>query len=384
LIRIDAPYQRARFRVNHQAGERTAASASPDLGRQRVLLAFFFFCAFLGACASRPKTVPPAIKFVRVPPAAEGSPDKLDVIQGRVSGALPGQRIVLYTKTGAWWLQPIANEPFTTINSDSTWINFTHVGSDYAAMLVVPGYDPPLTFSNLPAIGSGIAAVTSAKGANSAASISPSVFFSGYEWRIRNAPSDRGGWNDYDPSNAWVDSNGALHLRISKIRGEWTCAEVTLTRSLGYGTYTLFVRGISQLQPSVVFSSFTWDYAGSDPNHREMDFEVSRWGDPAVKNAQYEIQPFYVAENVFRFALPPGVFTNSLRWESGRATFRTVAGARLDPNSNLRPIAEHIFTSGVPVPAVESTRISLYIYRPAQDPLQKGAEVVIDKFEYLP
>jgi hypothetical protein len=115
-----------------------------------------------------------------------------------------------------------------------------------------------------------------------------------------------------------------------------------------------------------------------------MDFEVSRWGDPASKNAQYEIQPFYVAENVFRFSLPPGVFTNSLRWEPGRATFRTVARAQADANPNLRPIAEHIFTSGVPVPAVESERISLYIYRPAGEVLQKGAEVVIDKFEYLP
>jgi hypothetical protein len=265
LIRFDAPCKRSRFRVSHPEDERAVASGSPGFRRDRALIGFLFFCAFLGACGSRQKTAQPAIEFLRVPPAAEGSPDKLDVIQGRVSGARPEQRIVLYTKTGAWWLQPIANAPFTAINSDSTWINSTHVGTNYAALLVDPRYDPPPTFANLPGVGSGIAAVASVKGAGSASSISPTLFFSGYEWRIRNAPSDRGGRNDYDPSNAWVDSNGALHLRISNIRDEWTCAEVSLTRSLGYGTYTVVVRGVSQLEPSAVFSTFTWDYAGTDP-----------------------------------------------------------------------------------------------------------------------
>jgi hypothetical protein len=382
LIRFDVPFRRTCSRVNRQLCHKAKVCASPDFARERALIAFLFLCAFLGGCGSRQKAAQPAIKFLRIPPAAEGSPDKFDIVQGRVSDARPGQRIVLYTKTGAWWLQPVANMPFTAINSDSTWINSTHEGSDYAALLVDPGFAPPLTFSTLPSVGTGIAAVATAKGASPASSISPTLFFSGYEWRIRNAPSDRGGQNDYDPSNASVDSAGALHLRISNTHGQWTCAEIILTRSLGYGTYTFAVRGVSQLEPSVVFSVFTWDYAGGDPNHREMDFEVSRWGDPTTQNAQYEVQPFYVAENVLRFALPPGVFTNSLRWESGRATFRTVAGS--EDSSGVRPIAEHIFTSGVPVPAVESTRISLYIYRAGKEPLQKGAEVVIDKFEYLP
>lgn len=37
----------------------------------------------------------PTIEFSRVPVAAEGGPDKLDIIEGRVIGARPGQEIVL-------------------------------------------------------------------------------------------------------------------------------------------------------------------------------------------------------------------------------------------------------------------------------------------------
>jgi hypothetical protein len=383
LIRFDVPRKRARFCINRWQVTKSRTLGLRHVGPHRPLLGFVVLCFLLGACNSRLKTAQPIIKFIRVPPAAEGSPDRLDVIQGLVSGARHGQQIVLYTKTGSWWLQPIANAPFTTINfPDSTWINSTHVGTEYAALLVDPGYDPPLSLPNLPSVGGAVVAVADAKGASSGDVISPALSFSGYEWRIRNVPSSRGGPNDYDPSNAWVDSHGALHLRISKIRGKWTCAEVTLTRSLGYGTYNFVVRNLSQLEPSAVFSVFTWDYAGTDPNHREMDFEVSRWGDPAMKNAQYEIQPFYVAENVSRFTLPPGVFTTSLHWEPSRVAFRTVAGSEASPI--VRPVAEHVFISGVPVPAVESARISLYIYRPAREPRQKGAEVVVEKFEYLP
>ncbi len=75
----------------------------------------------------------------------------------------------------------------------------------------------------------------------------------------------RGGTsNIYTPENAWTDSNGALHLRVSKVSDKWTCAEVSLDRSLGYGTYSFMVRDISELEPAAIFSIFTYDYAWAD------------------------------------------------------------------------------------------------------------------------
>jgi hypothetical protein len=187
--------------------------------------------------------------------------------------------------------------------------------------------------------------------------------------------------NDYDPANAWTDGNGWLHLRITKQSGKWTCAEVSLTRTLGYGTYSFVVHDISHLEPAAVLGMFTWDYAGEDPNHREMATEITRWGDPASKNAQYVLQPFYIPANVARFDAPSGVLTHSFRWEAGRVSFRTVRGAVGGKGASA--VSEHVFTSGVPIPGVETIRMNLYVYSSGA-PLQNRAEVVVEKFEYLP
>jgi hypothetical protein len=355
-------------------------AALQSVARGRLLL--FMFCIFLSGCRLGPGNSGPAIEFTRVPPATNDGSDKLDIIEGRVMGVRPGQQIVLYTKNGTWWVQPLVNEEFTGIRPDSTWTNTTHVGTEYAALLVEPGYRPSATMSVLPTPGGGVAAVAIANRGNAGFFVSKSIFFSGYEWRVRDAPSDRGGKNIFDPSNAWTDSDGALHLRIAEMAGKWTCAEVTLTRSFGYGTYSFVVRDTSQLEPAAVFSMFTWDYAGTDQNHREMDMEVSRWGDPTSKNARFVVQPYYVPANAIRFPVPRGVLTYSFRWEPGRVSFRTVRGSEVD--SKTHPVAGHVFTSGVPSPGIESVRMNLYVLHGAKDPLQKGAEVVIERFEYLP
>jgi len=343
---------------------------------------FLSFCILLSGCGSRNKAPEPSIEFTRVPPAAEGGPDNLDIIEGRVTGAKPGQQIVLYAKSGTWWVQPLANEMFTTIQPNSKWINSTHLGAEYAALLVEPGYRPAATTGALPLPGDGVIAVATAKGAEPGSGISKMLSFSGYEWRIREAPSDRGGTNFFDASNAWTDANGALHLRIAKRQGHWTCAEVTLTRNFGYGTYSIVVRDTSQLEPPVVFGIFTWDYGGASQNHREIDMEISQWGDPSSKNAQYVVQPFFIPENASRFTLPGGVMTHSFHWEPGRVSFKTVRGTASQAQS--RPVAEHVFTSGVPSPGIETLRMNLYIFGGSREPLRNETEVVVEKFEYLP
>jgi hypothetical protein len=365
----------------HDSADRKSCAAGTLIWKSVLLM--LGCCMLLSGCRSRSQEAGPSIEFTRVPPAEAARTDKLDIIQGRVAGARPGQQIVLYARAGTWWVQPLSSSPFTKIQPDSTWINSTHLGSEYAALLVEPGYRPQLRMDALPNIGGEVAAVGTVAGAASEVAISPALYFSGYEWRVRNAPSGRGGTtNLYDPANAWTDEGGALHLRIAKQSDKWTCAEVSLTRNLGYGSYSFVVRDTSQLEPAGVLAMFIWDYAGDDQNNREMDIEISRWGDPASKNAQYEVQPFYVPANVARFTAPSGVLAHSFRWEPGRVTFRTMRGSASDPRGEI--ISEHVFTSGVPSPGAESIRLALYVYGKGDAPVQNGAEVVIEKFEYLP
>jgi hypothetical protein len=327
----------------------------------------------------------PSIEFTTVPAAAEGGADDLALIAGRVGGARAGERIVLFAKSGngVWWVQPLIAEPFTTIAPDSTWKNTIHLGTEYAALLVRAGYRPPATTEVLPKPGGEVTTVATVKGSGELVPAPrKQLTFSGYEWEVRQTPSDRGGTNDYDPGNAWTDAEGFLHLKLRQHEGRWTSAEVILTRTLGYGTYTFVVRDTSHLDPAATMGMLTWDDQGAEQNHRELDIEISQWGDRSVKNAQYVVQPYYVPANVLRFAAPAGRATHSFRWEPGRALFRTVRGTG-SPASDAA-VAQHEFTSGVPIPGNERVRINLYYFRFSPSPPQNEVEVVVERFQYFP
>jgi hypothetical protein len=360
---------------------RLGTSISPSWERLLTLI----FCMVLGGCHARQSSTAPSIGFTKIPPAAQGGREKVDNIAGTVAGARAGQQIVVYARSGPWWVQPWPDKPLIPIQPDSTWSTPTHLGFEYAALLVEPGYSPPPTMDVAPTQGGSIAAVNIVKGTGSVV-LAPTVplHFSGYDWQVRTIAGDRGGLNNpYDGDNAWADTGGALHLRIKKKAGRWSCAEVEITRSLGYGTYIVVVRDISRLEPAVVMSMNTFDDWGGDQHYRELDVEMSRWGDAASKNnAQYAVQPFYVPGNVAPFTAPSGTLTHSMHWESGRASFKTVRGSSIQAGSSV--VSEHVFTSGVPSPGQEKLQFLFYVIPSDKSPMQNDSEVVVEKFEYLP
>jgi signal transduction histidine kinase len=136
---------------------------STNLIWQRILL-LVICCILLGGCRSRPAGSEPSVEFSSVPRAEQGGTPKLDTIEGRVVGARPGQRIVLFARSGAWYVQPFTDQPFTELQPDSTWRNSTHLGTEYAALLVEPEYSPPARMDELPKQGDGVVAVTTAPG----------------------------------------------------------------------------------------------------------------------------------------------------------------------------------------------------------------------------
>ena len=252
-------------------------------------------------------------------------------------------------------------------------------------MLVEPGYHPAATMDLAPTVGGSVVAVEIVKGTGTV-EVAPTVplHFSGYDWTVRTIASDRGGMNNlYDGDNAWVDAKGAMHLRIKKKGEKWSCAEVVLTQSLGYGTYIITVRDVSRLEPAAVLGMITFDDWGGDQHYREIDVEMSKWGDATSKsNAQFGIQPFYVPGNVSPFTAPPGLLTHSMHWESGKVTFRTVKGASLQTGASV--VSEHSFTAGVPTAGQERFQFLFYVIASEKYPMQKENEVVIEKFEYSP
>jgi hypothetical protein len=355
------------------------------LTMMRLQVLLVALCLILNGCKSQRRDGTPSIEFTQVPPAAQGGDERIDTIAGRVRGSHLGEQIVIYAHSGPWWIQPYPDHPFVSIQSDSTWSTPTHFGLDYAALLVEPGYHPPFTLDVTPTPGGLVATVAIVKGSG------PPTFaptkplkFSGYDWAVRTVPSNRGGSeNLYDPDNAWTDANGALHVRITQRSGLWYCAQLALTRSLGYGTYILTVRDVSHLEPAAVFSMYTFDEWYGDQYYREMDLEMSRWGDAAnPNNAQYGIQPFYVPGNVYPFKAPAGSLTYTMRWKSGSVAFTTTRSSFDGTAATV--VAEHEFTAGVPVPGQEKVKLQVYLVPSDKYPLREGGEVIIDKFEYFP
>ena len=121
----------------------------------RSILQLATSCLLLASCGVQRPDSGPYINVTRIPPADEGGPEKVDVIEGRVIGAAPGYQVVLFARSGAWYVQPFADQPFTQIQSNSKWRSTTHLGTEYAALLVEPGYRPAPVTDSLPARATG-------------------------------------------------------------------------------------------------------------------------------------------------------------------------------------------------------------------------------------
>src|SRR5215469_9314522 len=180
-------------------------NARPIVATSLKTLVFLVSCAALGGCHSQQANSEPSIEFTKIPPASQGGREHVDSIAGRVRGARPGQSIVVYARSGPWWVQPWPDQALIPIQSDSTWSTSTHLGFDYAALLVEPGYRPSPTLDVAPTQSGSVRWVTIVKGLGHP-QLAPTkpLQFSGYQWQVRTIASDWGGLNNlYDGDNAW-------------------------------------------------------------------------------------------------------------------------------------------------------------------------------------
>ena len=336
------------------------------------------------ACRSPHETRQPTIEFAQLPPSeARGGPDHLDSISGQVVNGRPGAQIVLYARSeGDWWVQPFRNRAFTKLDSNGKWDTVTHRGSDYAALLVTTGFQPGARVPELPSPGGSILAVAISKGSSGSLTDSPTLHFSGYDWKVRSGGGDSGGdLCDYEASNAWVDDQGYLHLAMGQAGGRWHCAGINLPRNLGYGTYRFVVADSTHLPPWAILALLLRS-ATEDPDERTgFSIQLGGWGQTEGKNASCVLQPYYIPGNTVRYTVPVGPITYTLRWNPGTAEFRTFAGA--SSTAGLEVMA-HEFRSGVAVPGAETVHLDLHNYRHGQSGLHHPVEIVVRNFEYLP
>lgn len=215
--------------------------------------------------------------------------------------------------------------------------------------------------------------------------------FSGYIWRVKTSETLVGPGPNYfsdSSENVWVDELGQLHLRITQEGGPWYCPEVVTEKSFGYGTYRFYVAsGVDQLNEHVVLGLFTWD---DDPAyyHREIDIEISRWGQVTNENAQFVVQPYYNDGNMRRFTvqLNGSDLFCSFEWRRESIFFQSGYGYNDSTFSENGFIIESWQYTGqdIPPPGHENARINVWLFNGVPPSDGQEVEVVIRKFEFIP
>lgn len=214
------------------------------------------------------------------------------------------------------------------------------------------------------------------------------INWQGYTWNVKNGTGLGPGPNNWSSNNVWVDANGYLHLKISKVNNVWYAAEIGTQQNLGFGTYQFWVEGrIDQLDPNVVLGLF--GYAGPDGTN-EIDIEFSRWGDPNWPNASYTVWPasssYTSAVDTFRLSLEGTFTTQRYKWQSTSVFFQTIGG-HYDTNTNVIHSWTYAPSSNATQRIPQNSmpaRINLWLMNGSAPTNGQEVEIVIRKFTFTP
>lgn len=106
------------------------------------------------------------------------------------------------------------------------------------------------------------------------------IEFSGLTWEIRRDGRGSPSQNYWRESNVWTDKTGALHLKIRRVGGVWTCAELRTKEKFLYGEFSFEVIGeLDKLDKNIVFGLFKYPDDGINEGQGEIDIEFAKWGD---------------------------------------------------------------------------------------------------------
>lgn len=294
-------------------------------------------------------------------------------------------KIVIYALTNQWYVQPLADAPFTNIAGDGSWKSTTSPWSKLVVLLVDPvTFTPMATSIDNPALDARILA----------SSMYPegptNVTFSGRTWGIKVTGNALG--NQFDPGpNYWSNSasgvrvaSDGLHLKISQTEGIWQSAEVYLTASLGYGTYTMQIgSSLDHLDRNTVAAPL-FLYAGIN---REFDNEYSGVGGliPSPYTSQFVLQPFSTPGNRVLYLQPAtSGFTSQVEWAADHIAFRTWNGWAIEPAPG--DVIQQWTYTGPSIPSVGGDRVraSIWLLNGTAPTSGSGDELVLRSFAFEP
>ena len=322
-------------------------------------------------------------------------------LSGRVLNAAPDSvKILVYTHLDTWRIQPNRANAATPLSPDGSWevdiasLPYGEYATELAIYAVPNTFIPPSsneTDESLEILQSAALAKLHIK--------RPSRFrfieFSGYQWMVKQSyhHSVGPGPNYFSgkDKNVWVDEQGRLHLKITKERYRWYCAEIFSLQHFGHGTYIFRLDSpIDQLDKNVVLGIFTWEHRAVEHYNREIDIEFSRWGEDTAQNAQFVVQPWQKSQNRERFHMnlhPQNTLsTHIIVWTPTSLSFRSLQGRVASPLNTGKVFhewtytGEHVPTSGT----ATQMRFNLWLMEGRAPSDGKEVEVILEAFEFTP
>jgi hypothetical protein len=221
-------------------------------------------------------------------------------------------------------------------------------------------------------------------------SINPTLNFSNYTWFIKSGTATPGP-NSWSSNNAYVDSIGRLHLKITynPILESWDCAEIWTTESLGFGTYEWFVEGpLDKLDKNIVLGLFNYPASPKIPDGtNEIDIEYAKWGIETNKAGNFTVWPakllngFINQSYPFIISLVDKRTTQRFTWHPGSILFESLYGWSKDNHSIISSKTFQPENPSMYIPqSAEPIHMNLWLFRGLPPANNLPVEIIISSF----
>jgi hypothetical protein len=228
--------------------------------------------------------------------------------------------------------------------------------------------------------------------------VAQDLHWKSFDWKITSGPIG-GGVVTGSPANVTMDAAGALHLRIQKLAGKWTGAELFTQTSQGFGTYQWVLQGDNfyTMEFPIVLGLFTYGPTrkiGVD-GENEIDTEFSNWdGTAAPANTRADFTSYPATgyrkektvaahENNFYIAAPSTPTTTvRMTWSADTILWEIMAGTVPlgSKGTILKTDTFHGTVTSVPQAACP-VGINFWSYKVAPT---RPIEVVVQDFQFVP
>ncbi len=217
----------------------------------------------------------------------------------------------------------------------------------------------------------------------------------GHDWTVTNG--GMAGVARGRPSNVQLDSNGYLHLTITRRGRSVTAGELFSKDKMGFGTYQWEIQGpLDNMDPHAVLGLFPYgpeNGTGKD-GENEIDIEFSKWGNTLCEdacNADFTVYPSSgnaragSVEDDFDVNLAGGdLLTARMSWSS-TSIVETVMSGLQPPDSNQDVLHTWTFAPSDYLRRIPQQPVllgmNLWCFRKA---VATSQSVILRSFQYLP